>query len=81
MKIIMVSYYYNKLNKRVLGEQDMQFLNSQYNLDNNSELELMLEKPTGWSSACLDSTASYYLDCNYTDLQLNEESTAEQKNN
>lgn len=56
----------------------MQFLNSQYNLDNDNEL--MLEKPIGWSSACLDSTTNYYLNCNYTDLQLNEESTTDQKN-
>lgn len=57
----------------------MQFLNNQYNLDN--EHELILERPIGWSSACLDSTIDYYLNCNYADLEINEEEKGNQKNN
>ena len=34
---------------------------SQYDPDCN--IEFLFERPVGWSSACLDSTISYYLDC------------------
>ena len=27
-------------------------------------VEFLLERPVGWSSACLDSTINYYLNCN-----------------
>lgn len=30
----------------------------------NGNIEFLLERPIGWSSACLDSTISYYLSCN-----------------
>nr|AYR06302.1 hypothetical protein [Renouxia sp.] len=38
----------------------MQFLNNEYNSDSINEL--LVEKPIGWSSACLDSTIDYYLE-------------------
>lgn len=44
----------------------MQFLSNDSNLDNNNEL--MSERPIGWSSACLDSTIDFYLNCNFTEL-------------
>nr|AYR05899.1 hypothetical protein [Lithothamnion sp.] len=65
--------------KESFGRINMQYLSNQYNLD--SEHELMLERPIGWSSACLDSTIDYYLNCNYTDLQINEEEKTDQKDN
>nr|YP_010471144.1 hypothetical protein N4M48_pgp048 [Synarthrophyton patena]UVF62973.1 hypothetical protein [Synarthrophyton patena] len=49
----------------------MQFLSYQDNLDNSNEL--LLERPIGWSSACLDSTIDYYLNCNFTDLSEEKE--------
>lgn len=44
----------------------MQFLSNDSNLDNSNEL--MSERPIGWSSACLDSTIDFYLNCNFTEL-------------
>jgi hypothetical protein len=40
---------------------------SQYRLD--FDVEFLFERPVGWSSACLDSTIDYYLDCTSTDLE------------
>ena len=48
----------------------MQFLSNHGNLDNN---DLTLERPIGWSSACLDSTIDYYLNCNINDLSEEKE--------
>lgn len=44
---------------------------NQYNIDNQDEF--LIERPIGWSSACLDSTIDYYLSCNYSDLQESED--------
>ena len=44
--------------------------NNKYDLD--SDIEFLFERPVGWSSACLDSTIDYYLNCNYNDLELEE---------
>ena len=30
--------------------------------------ELAMQTPIGWSSACLDQTISYYIDCNSTNI-------------
>jgi hypothetical protein len=49
----------------------MQSLINHNNLDNTNDL--ILERPIGWSSACLDSTIDYYLDCNYSDLSDSKE--------
>lgn len=40
-------------------------------------VEFLLERPIGWSSACFDSTINYYLSCNesYTELGNKEESS------
>lgn len=41
------------------------------------DIEFLLERPVGWSSACFDSTINYYLNCNETSREvLNEESGA-----
>nr|SCW22959.1 Hypothetical protein ORF_8 [Nemalion sp. H.1444] len=30
------------------------------------------EKLVGWSAACLDQTISYYLECNCTEMEVND---------
>lgn len=42
------------------------------NIQNNleSDVEFFLERPIGWSSACLDSTINYYLNCNFQEISL-----------
>lgn len=45
----------------------------------DSDVEFLFERPIGWSSACLDSTINYYLDCNYQDIYLEENNSIEQK--
>lgn len=51
---------------------------NQYNSD--SDVEFLLERPVGWSSACLDSTINYYLSCNHSSLDSSaEEKTSELK--
>nr|YP_009243885.1 hypothetical protein Sdur_072 [Sporolithon durum]AMK96127.1 hypothetical protein Sdur_072 [Sporolithon durum] len=63
----------------MLGEIVMQLLNNEYNLGNN---ELLIEKTIGWSSACLDSTIDYYIDCNSTDEKIdNHEENPQEKAN
>ena len=44
------------------------------NIYNNIEndVEFLFERPIGWSSACLDSTIHYYLDCSNQDIYLDE---------
>lgn len=44
----------------------------QYNSEHN--IEFLLERPIGWSSACFDSTINYYLSCseNYADASSKE---------
>lgn len=39
---------------------------NKYNLDH--DVEFLLERPIGWSSACLDSTIDYYL--SYTENSI-----------
>lgn len=41
---------------------------NQYNSD--YDVEFLLERPVGWSSACLDSTIDYYLSCNRDDAEV-----------
>ena len=53
--------------------------NIQNNIDNN--VEFLLERPIGWSSACLDSTIDYYLDCNHQDYYLEEDVSIESMKN
>ncbi len=36
------------------------------------DVEFLFERPVGWSSACLDSTIDYYLDCTNIDLETEE---------
>ena len=45
----------------------------------DSDVEFLFERPIGWSSACLDSTINYYLDCNYQDIYLEGSTDIEQK--
>nr|AYR06503.1 hypothetical protein [Rhodogorgon sp.] len=54
-----------------MGELNMQFLNNEYQLDNINEL--LVEKPIGWSSACLDSTIDYYLEYYSANLEKDEQ--------
>lgn len=41
-------------------------VNNYQHLDNNEEF--LIERPVGWSSACLDSTIDYYLNCEQDEL-------------
>ena len=52
------------------------------NVQNNSEhdVEFLFERPIGWSSACLDSTIDYYLDCNSQDTHIDENISIERLN-
>lgn len=45
--------------------------NNNYNID--SDIEFLFERPVGWSSACLDSTIDYYLNCNSNESDLEED--------
>ena len=49
------------------------------NIQNNTEnnVEFLFERPVGWSSACLDSTIDYYLDCSNQDIYLDENTNEE----
>ena len=49
--------------------------NNKYDLDN--DIEFLFERPAGWSSACLDSTIDYYLNCNSNDLEFEKNDEAE----
>lgn len=40
---------------------------NQYDLE--YDVEFLLERPIGWSSACFDSTINYYLDCNNANIE------------
>lgn len=53
------------------------------NIQNNtdSDVEFLFERPVGWSSACLDSTINYYLNCNCQDIYLEEDVELEQYSN
>jgi hypothetical protein len=53
--------------------------NMQNNLEN--DVEFLFERPVGWSSACLDSTINYYLDCRNQDLYIDENINIEPLNN
>ena len=53
--------------------------NMQNNLEN--DVEFLFERPIGWSSACLDSTINYYLDCSNQDIHLDENINTEPLNN
>ena len=53
--------------------------NTQNNFDN--DVEFLFERPIGWSSACLDSTINYYLNCNYHDIYLEENVETEESKN
>lgn len=44
--------------------------NKQSNTEDN--IEFFLERPIGWSSACLDFTINYYLNCDSQDPSLEE---------
>nr|YP_007878291.1 conserved hypothetical plastid protein [Calliarthron tuberculosum]AGA63902.1 conserved hypothetical plastid protein [Calliarthron tuberculosum] len=55
-----------------LWENNMLSSNNNYYLD--QDVEFLLERPIGWSSACLDSTIDYYLNCNQNNLLENEDS-------
>ena len=50
------------------------------NIQNNtdSDVEFLLERPVGWSSACLDSTIEYYLSCNNQEIYSEESINIEQ---
>lgn len=56
----------------------MQLLNNEYSLS-NSNSELLIEKTIGWSSACLDSTIDYYIDCNSIDENINNQKDSHQE--
>jgi len=43
---------------------------NQYKSDH--DVEFLLERPVGWSSACFDSTIDYYLSCANADLETKE---------
>lgn len=43
---------------------------NQYKSDH--DVEFLLERPIGWSSACFDSTIDYYLSCASADLETEE---------
>ena len=58
----------------------MQLLNNEYDLS-NSNSELLIEKTIGWSSACLDSTIDYYMDCNSTNENMNNQKDNRQEQN
>ena len=47
----------------------------------NSDVEFLFERPIGWSSACLDSTINYYLECNHENIQLEDSATKVESNN
>lgn len=47
----------------------------------NREIEFLFERPIGWSSACLDSTINYYMNCNYQDTYIEEIPDIEQPKN
>ena len=47
----------------------------------NSDVEFLFERPIGWSSACLDSTINYYLECNHENIQLEDSATKVEPNN
>ena len=47
----------------------------------NKEIEFLFERPIGWSSACLDSTINYYMNCNYQDTCTEEIPDIEQPKN
>lgn len=53
--------------------------NIQDSVDNN--VEFLFERPVGWSSACLDSTINYYLDCNCQEIYSEDRDELEQCNN
>ena len=53
--------------------------NHKYSMDN--DVEFLFERPVGWSSACLDSTINYYLNCNHNDIELEEDIEIEKNNN
>lgn len=53
--------------------------NMQNNLEN--DVEFLFERPVGWSSACLDSTINYYLDCSNQDIDLDENVNTEPLSN
>ena len=53
--------------------------NMQNNIDN--DIEFLFERPIGWSSACLDSTIDYYLNCSYQDMWSEEDTDTEKEKN
>ena len=53
--------------------------NTQNNYDN--DVEFLFERPVGWSSACLDSTINYYMNCNSNDISLEENTEIEEDKN
>nr|QCI09153.1 hypothetical protein [Inkyuleea mariana] len=59
----------------------MEFLEYVFNAYDLSDVnELSGETPIGWSSACLDQTISYYIDCNTT-ISNNYHKEQDEKNN
>nr|YP_009509254.1 hypothetical protein [Gracilaria vermiculophylla]AXI96904.1 hypothetical protein [Gracilaria vermiculophylla]WDZ68043.1 hypothetical protein [Gracilaria vermiculophylla] len=58
-------YIIHLLNKRVMGEIDMESLQFVSNVNNDLNIDdLLLETPIGWSSTCFDETIHYYTECN-----------------
>jgi len=49
-------------------------INNNYDQVNDNEInDFMHEIPIGWSSACLDQTIHYYIECNINTVQNKEE--------
>ena len=49
--------------------------------DIENDVEFLFERPVGWSSACLDSTIDYYLDCSNQNIYLDENTYQEGSTN
>lgn len=52
-----------------MRENNVSFVDLNKEYDFEVVNELLIEKPIGWSSACLCPTIDYYLNCNYTDIE------------
>lgn len=52
-----------------MRENNVSFVDLNKEYDFEVVNDLLIEKPIGWSSACLYPTIDYYLNCNYTDIE------------
>lgn len=52
-----------------MRENNMSFVDLNKEYDFEVVNDLLIEKPIGWSSACLYPTIDYYLNCNCTDME------------